>query len=60
MNPQNNNFLADINKEGTKKTNMVMNENQAFTNHQEKCFTAADLWNIQRQRKSIVPRRYFS
>ena len=48
----NHHTLADLTKE-VKETLVA-----GFTRPQQKAFTAADLWNIQRQRKITVQRRF--
>jgi hypothetical protein len=54
MNTQANNLFKAISNEETKKIVEVVSETLAFGMHKEKTFTATDLWNIQRQRKSFV------
>ena len=58
MNTQFNNLFQAISEAETKKLTTVVNETIAFGNNQKKAFTAADLWNIQRQRKSLLQRRH--
>ncbi len=60
MNTQNINLFKAISIGETKKLTIIVNETLAGNTQQEKTFTAADLWNIQRQKKSIMPRRYYA
>jgi hypothetical protein len=60
MNTQNNNLLKSISKEETKQLTTVVNETIAFDVNLEKTFTAADLWNIQRSRRSSLQRRHYA
>jgi hypothetical protein len=60
MNTPNNNLFTVISKTETAKLTTVVNETLAFGLVKEKSFTAADLWNIQRQRKSILQRRHYA
>jgi hypothetical protein len=60
MNTQNNNLFKAISKSETKELTTVVKETLALGVNQEKHFTAADLWNIQRQKRSIVSRRHFA
>jgi hypothetical protein len=54
MNTQTNNLFKAISKAETKKMVEIVNETLAFGMYKEKVFTATDLWNIQRQRKSFA------
>jgi hypothetical protein len=54
MNTQANNLFKAISNVETKKMVEVVSETLAFGMHKEKVFTTADLWNIQRQRKSFA------
>jgi hypothetical protein len=54
MNTQANNLFKAISNVETKKMVEVVSETLAFGMHKEKTFTATDLWNIQRQRKSFA------
>lgn len=58
MNTQNTNLLKPISKEETKNLATVINETIAFSANNVKSFTAADLWNIQRNMKSSFQRRH--
>jgi hypothetical protein len=58
MNTQNKDLFTAISKSETKQLTTVVKETLAFGLNQEKHFTAADLWNIQRQKRSIVSRRH--
>jgi hypothetical protein len=60
MNTQNINLFSVINEAETKKLTTVISETLAFDLNQVKTFTAADLWNIQRQRRSNIQRRHFA
>jgi hypothetical protein len=54
MNTQTNSLFKAISNVETKKMVEVVSETLAFGMHKEKTFTATDLWNIQRQRKSFA------
>ena len=58
MNTQNSHLLKSISKEEVKELTTVVNETIAFDVNLTKTFTAADLWNIQRSRKSSLQRRH--
>ena len=58
MNTQIHNLFTAISEAETKKLTTVVNETIATGYNQKKAFTAADLWNIQRQRKSLLQRRH--
>jgi len=60
MNTQNKDLFKAISKNETRVLTTVVKETLAFAINQEKHFTAADLWNIQRQKRSIVSRRHFA
>lgn len=60
MNTQNTNLLKSISKEETKRLTTVVNETIAFDINMVKSFTAADLWNIQRSRRSSLQRRHYA
>ena len=60
MNTQNKDLFKAISKSETKELTTVVKETLAFGNNQEKHFTAAELWNIQRQKRSIVSRRHYA
>ncbi len=60
MNTQNNNLLATISKEETKKLTQIVNETIALGIQSTKTFTSVDFWNIQRQRKSTLQRRHYA
>ncbi len=60
MTTQHINLFKAISTEETKKLTTVVNETLVNHTQQEKAFTAADLWNIQRQKRSIMPRRYYA
>ena len=60
MNTQQNNLLVNLSKTETTKLTTVVNETLATGMQHSKSFTAADLWNIQRQRKSSLQRRHIA
>ena len=59
MKTQNNSLLIAISKTETKNLTKIVSETLAFEVGQKKSFTAVDLWNIQRQKRSTVQRRHF-
>ena len=59
MNTQNNSLLVAISKTATKNLTNFVSETLAFEVGQKKSFTAVDLWNIQRQKRSTLQRRHF-
>jgi hypothetical protein len=60
MNTQLKSLFTSISKTETTKLITVVNETLAFGLVKEKPFTTADLWNIQRQRKSSLQRRHYA
>ena len=58
MNTQNNNLLKKMTKEETTQLTTIVEETLALGMNQHKPFTAAELWNIQRRRRSFVQRRF--
>jgi hypothetical protein len=58
MNTQNTKLFNQMSTEETAKLTTVVDETLALGMHQHKPFTAADLWNIQRRRRSFVQRRF--
>ena len=58
MNTQQNNLFATISNEETICLTAVVIETLAINLNQHKAFTAADLWAIQRRRRSFVQRRH--
>jgi hypothetical protein len=58
MNTHNNKLLNTLTKEETAKLTSLVDETLALGMGQHKPFTAADLWNIQRRRRSFVQRRF--
>ena len=60
MNTQHNNLFVTLSKKETTKVTTVVNETLATGMQHSKPFTAADLWNIQRQRKSSLQRRHIA
>jgi len=60
MNTQNKDLFKAISTTETKALTSVVKETLAFGINQEKHFTAADLWNIQRRKRSVVSRRHFA
>jgi len=60
MNTQNKDLFKAISKSETRELTSVVKETLAFGIVQEKHFTAADLWNIQRQKRAVTSRRHFA
>lgn len=60
MKKQSNNTFAPISMEREAILTNVVNETLAIEFAQPKVFSEADLWNIQRQRRSIPVRRHFA
>lgn len=58
MNTQNNKLLHTLTSEETATLTTVVDETLAGSMGQHKPFTAAELWNIQRRRRSFVQRRF--
>lgn len=60
MKKQSNNLFATISSEEAASLTSIVNETLATSCNQSngKIFTAADLWNIQRQGKSAIQRRH--
>ncbi len=58
MNTQTKSSISTLSKADSTHLTTVVNETIAFVSKEIKSFTAADLWNIQRQKRSFVPRRY--
>jgi len=58
MNTQNKSLISTLSKAETAQLTTVVNETIAFVTKETKSFTAADLWNVQRQKRSFVQRRY--
>ncbi len=58
MNTQNNNLLNKLTAVETKTLTTIVVETLALGMTQHKPFTAAELWNIQRRRRSFVQRRF--
>lgn len=58
MNTQNKNLITLLSKEATTQLTTIVSETLAFESKEVKTFTAADLWNIQRQKKGFTQRRY--
>jgi hypothetical protein len=58
MNTQNTKLFNQMSTEETAKLTTVVDETLALGMQQHKPFTAADLWNIQRRRRSFVQRRF--
>ena len=58
MNTQNKDLFTTISKTETKELTTIVKETLAFGISHQKHFTAADLWNIQRQKKSTQRRRF--
>jgi len=60
MKKQSNNLFATISSEQSASLTSIVNETLAISFNQPngRIFTAADLWNIQRQGKSAIQRRH--
>jgi len=60
MKKTNNTLLLQISGEQVKNLTTVVNETIAFDTHENsnKVFTAANLWNIQRNKKTVNSRRF--
>ncbi len=61
MKMQSTNLFSQINKTQVENLTMEVKETLAmgYNHNQSKTFSAAELWNIQRQRKSLNQRRGF-
>lgn len=51
-------LFASLSKESTNKLTTLVKETLAYELADKKTFTAADLWNIQRRRKTVLQRRH--
>ena len=62
MKMQSTSLLTEISAEQLENLTTLVNETLAtcFDYPKSKIFTAAELWNIQRQSKSRIPRRMFA
>ncbi len=60
MNTKNNQLFTSLSKEETKSLTTVVNETIALDAMINEPFTAADLWNIQRSRRSTLQRRHYA
>ncbi len=58
MNTQHNNLLNTLTKVETTQLTTIVAETLALGMSHHKPFTAAELWNIQRKRRSFVQRRF--
>ena len=58
MKTQNNNLVSKLTKGETATLTSIVDETLALGMSQHKPFTAAELWNIQRRRRSFVQRRF--
>ncbi len=58
MNTNNTNLFTRISDAESTRLTTVVTETLAFEINKKKTFTAAELWNIQRQKKSFVQRRF--
>ncbi len=54
------NILATLSFNETKRLTTIVDETLAYFTAQKKTFTAADMWNIQRRKKSVKVRRHFN
>lgn len=61
MKTQTTNLLGQLNPTAVKELTTVVKETLDYghSNHQKSTFSAADLWNIQRNRRSFSVRRGF-
>ncbi len=57
MNTNNTNLFTRISDAQTSNLTTVVTETLSFEINKKKTFTAAELWNIQRQKRSFVQRR---
>lgn len=60
MKTQLNNLFESISETQTETVTGIVSENVEGAAHPEKAFTAADLWNIQRQKKTYVRRSFLA
>lgn len=60
MKKQLNNLFKAISNTQKEEVTTMQNETIVLQGTQEKVFTVADLWNIQRNKKTIVRRRYYA
>ncbi|MFZ1529954.1 MAG: hypothetical protein WAT19_14455 [Ferruginibacter sp.] len=58
MNTQTTQVFTSLSKEEKQQLTSIVNETLAFGINQKKSFSAADMWNIQRQGKTAMQRRY--
>ena len=58
MNTQHTNLLSAISTAETKNLTTVVAEKLAFDLNNHKPFTAAEMWNIQRRKRSFILRRF--
>ena len=58
MNTNNTNLFTRISDAQSTGLTTAVNETLVSETNKKKTFTAADLWNIQRQKKSFVQRRF--
>lgn len=60
MKKQSKTLFTQIDEDQYKTMTTVVNETLAsgFNQHSNKIFSTADLWNIQRQKRTTVQRRY--
>ena len=58
MNTPNKNLFTAINTAEAKRLTTVVAETLAFSLNSHKLFTAAEMWNIQRRRRSFTQRRF--
>lgn len=60
MNNNQTQLFTVLSKETTQQLTTIVKETLAFELVGKKTFTAADLWNIQRRRKTVLQRRHFA
>lgn len=60
MNNNQTQLFTALSKERTQQLTAIVKETLAYELVGKKAFTAADLWNIQRRRKTVLQRRHFA
>lgn len=60
MNNNQTQLFTLLSKETTQQLTAIVKETLAFELVGKKTFTAVDLWNIQRRRKTVLQRRHFA
>jgi DNA-directed RNA polymerase alpha subunit len=59
MKKQTTNQFSSLSKEQTEQLTTVVKETIALGHHNNRIFSAAELWNIQRRSRTIMSRRSF-